>query len=132
MAAFGARRAKGEEERQRERERRTGNAIERDEDGVEDGAGTERGVGPRASEQASIFAGLDAATEGDAPLLANTLRNREPVASGRAHTRASARASLYFLMDDARPLPPPSFASPRTSRVRNRPNFHRRLDRSKV
>lgn len=48
------------------------------------------------AKRASIFAGLDAATEGDAPLLANTLRNRERVASGRT------RASLYFLMDDTR------------------------------
>lgn len=48
------------------------------------------------AKRASIFAGLDAATEGDAPLLANTLRNRERVANGRT------RASLYFLMDDTR------------------------------
>lgn len=49
-----------------------------------------------SSERTSIFAGLDAASEGDAPLLANTLRNRERVACGRTH------ASLRFLTNDTR------------------------------
>lgn len=130
VAAFGARQAKGEEERERE-ESGTGIAIERDEDGVEDGAGTERGVGPeRASEQASIFAGLDAATEGDAPLLANTLRNREPVASGRAHTRArpSERARVSLLSHGRRTSSPSPSLSPSPSFSLS-PNFHpRRLE----
>lgn len=113
---------RGGREGERERERR----AERESNATKTEWKTEleRSVewDPRASEQASIFAGLDAATEGDAPLLANTLRNREPVASGRAHTRASARAPLYFLMDDARPLPPP----PRASKVSSR-NSSRRI-----
>ena len=64
-----------------------GGRAERNEDeetGEPGASGTRRKrKGARPSEKrASIFAGLDAATEGDAPLLANTLRNRE-----RTHTR---------------------------------------------
>jgi len=61
-----------------------------------DAAARERGnEASEQTERASIFAGLDAATEGDAPLLANTLRNRERVVRVRTLTQgAGASASV--------------------------------------